>query len=132
VREPFGTGATALTFGGTRRSMLPGPAGDLEVAQAASGARNVSAFFADPSQRVEGDAFSYAYAEVVATSGRRLAAQARVRDAVAAGAAFTAEVARRVLAGALAGAWTPGQLFGGDLFPQVTGVTVTSLTDERV
>jgi hypothetical protein len=124
VRAPFGTGATVLTFGGTRRTMLPGPAGDLEVARLASGAANVSAYFADPSQRVDGDEFSYAYAEVVAKE-RRLAAQARAEDGVKAGAALAAEVARRVLDGAKAGAWTPGRLFGKDLFREATGATVT-------
>jgi hypothetical protein len=127
VGAPFGTGATVLDFGGARRLMLPGPAGDLEAARLASGAPNVSAYFADPGQRVDGDGFSYAYAEVVAESGRRLAAQLRVDDGVGAGAAVAAEVARRVLAGAPAGAWTPGRLFGRGLFPVATGATVTAL-----
>ena len=48
VRAPFGTGATVLNFGGARRTMLPGPAGDLEAARLASGAANVSAYFGDP------------------------------------------------------------------------------------
>jgi short subunit dehydrogenase-like uncharacterized protein len=128
VRAAFGAGATVLNFGGARRSMLPGPAGDLEVARLASGAANVSAYFGDPTQRVDGDGFSYAYAEVVARSGRRLAAQARAGDGVQAGAAFAAEVARRLLLGAPAGAWTPGRLFGKDLFSAVTGATVTPLS----
>ena len=127
VRAPFGTGATVLTFGGARRKMLPGPAGDLEAARLASGAANVSAYFGDPAQRVDGDDFSYAYAEVVAGSGRRLVAQLQVGDGVQAGAAFAAEVARRVLAGAPAGTWTPGRLFGPDLFSAVTGATLTRL-----
>jgi hypothetical protein len=50
------------------------------------------------------DTRRYAYAEVVGGSGRRLAAQAQVGDGVEAGAAFAAEVARRVLAGGPAGA----------------------------
>jgi short subunit dehydrogenase-like uncharacterized protein len=131
VRAPFGTGATVLTFGGARRTMLPGPAGDLEVARLASGAANVSAYFADPSQRVDGDEFSYAYAEVVLKDGKR-AAQARAGDGVKAGAAFAAEVARRVLDGTKAGAWTPGRLFGKDLFAKSTGATVTRLDTEEV
>jgi short subunit dehydrogenase-like uncharacterized protein len=130
VRAPFGTGATVLDFGGARRPMLPGPAGDLEVARLASGAANVSAYFADPSERVDGAEFSYAYAEVVTRSGRRLAAQSQTGDGVRAGAAFAAEVARLVLAGAPAGAWTPGRLFGSDLFQAVTGATVTRLSGE--
>ena len=68
VRAPFGTGATVLAFGGARRNMLPGPAGDLEAARLASGAANVSAYFGDPAQRIDGD-FSYAYAEVVSRVG---------------------------------------------------------------
>jgi hypothetical protein len=130
TRAPFGTGATVLNFGGARRTMLPGPVGDLEVARLASGAANVSAYFGDPAERVEGEKFSYAYAEVVARSGRRLAAQAQVGDGVEAGAAFAAEIARRVLAGAPAGAWTPGRLYGAGLFQEVTGATVTPLPGE--
>jgi short subunit dehydrogenase-like uncharacterized protein len=132
VHAPFGTGAMQLSFGGARRSMLPGPAGDLEAARLASGAANVSAYFGDPAHRGDGDGFSYAYAEVVARSGRLLAAQARVGDGVGAGAAFAAEVARRVLAGAPSGAWTPGRLFGRDLFQAVTGATVTPPLREPV
>lgn len=127
VHAPFGTGAAVLNFGGKRRSMLPGPAGDLEAARLASGAANVSAYFGDPAERVDGDGFSYAYAEVVSGSGRRLAAQVRVGDGVEAGAAFAAEVARRTISGAPAGAWTPGRLFGKALFQAVTGATVSPL-----
>jgi len=97
-----------------------------------SGAPNVNAYFADPSRRVDGDGFSYSYAEVFAASGRRLAAQARVGDGVAAGAAIAAEVTRRVLAGAPTGAWTPGRLFGAGLFREATGATVTRLAAEVV
>ncbi len=132
VRAPFGTGGTELNFGGARRAMLPGPAGDLEAARLASGAANVSAYFGDPAQRVDGGEFSYAFAEVVAGSGRRLAAQLQAGDGVRAGAAFAAEVARRVLAGVPAGAWTPGRLFGPDLFQAVTGATVTRLSGQAV
>ena len=128
VRAPLGIGAAVLEFGGVRRSMLPVPAGDLEVARLASGAANVSAYFADPAQRVDDDGFSYAYAEVVAGSGRRLAVQARVGDGLRAGAAYAAEVARRVLAGTSAGAFTPGMLFGKDLFAAVTGATRASVS----
>jgi NAD(P)-dependent dehydrogenase (short-subunit alcohol dehydrogenase family) len=125
VRAPLGSGAAVLEIGGARRSMLPGPAGDLEVARLASGAANVSAYFADPGRRADDGADSYAYAEVVAGSGRRLAAQARVDDGVRAGAAYAAEVARRILAGAPPGAFTPGRLFGKDLFAAATGATLS-------
>jgi hypothetical protein len=94
----------------------------------ASGAPNVSAYFADPSRRVDGDGLSYAYAEVVAGSDTRLAAQAHVADGVRAGAAYAAEVARLILDGVPAGAFTPGRLFGKDLFAAVTGATRTSVS----
>jgi hypothetical protein len=131
VRAPFGTGKAVLTFGGAQRTMLPGPAGDLEAARLASGAANVSAYFADPSQRVDGDEFSYAYAEAVLKDKKR-AAQARAGDGVKVGAAFAAEVARLVLNGARAGAWTPGRLFGKDLFRAATGASVERLDTEEV
>ena len=132
VHAPLGTGATMLEFGAVRRWMLPGPLGDLEAAHRASGAPNVSAYFADPARRVDGDGFAYAYAEVVAGSGRRLAAQARVGDGVRAGAAYAAEVARRILTGTPAGAFLPGGLFGKELFAAVTGATTTALPVGRV
>src|SRR6185369_14462565 len=128
VRDKFGTGATVLTIGGAQRTMLPGPAGDLEVARLASGAANVCAYFADPSQRVDGDEFSYAYAEVVLKDVKRTA-QAQAGDGVKAGAALAAEVARRVLESPNKGAWTPGRLFGKDLFKQATGAIVTRLEE---
>ena len=48
VREPLGSGAAVLTFGGAQRQMLPGPVGDLEAARLASGAANVVAYITDP------------------------------------------------------------------------------------
>jgi short subunit dehydrogenase-like uncharacterized protein len=48
VREPLGSGATVLTFGGAQRQMLPGPVGDVETARLASGAANVVAYIANP------------------------------------------------------------------------------------
>ena len=39
--------------------------------------------------------------------------------------AIAAETARRVLAGARPGAWTPGQLFGAALVTDATGAQVT-------
>ena len=48
VREPLGSGATVVTFGGAERQMLPGPVGDLETARLASGAANVVAYIANP------------------------------------------------------------------------------------
>src|SRR5215468_2208926 len=54
VREPLGSGATVLTFGGGQRQMLPGPVGDLETARLASGAANVVAYIANPTAHVAG------------------------------------------------------------------------------
>jgi short subunit dehydrogenase-like uncharacterized protein len=48
VREAFGNGATALTFGGAQRPVLPGPVGDLEAARIASNAPNVVAYIEAP------------------------------------------------------------------------------------
>jgi short subunit dehydrogenase-like uncharacterized protein len=130
LRAPLGTGATVVSFGGARRPVLPAAVGDLEAAQRASGARNVVAYVVNPAERTHSDEFSYAYAEVVGASGRRLAAQLRVGEGVRAGAAVAAETTRRVLAGTPAGAWTPGRLFGPGLFTDITGATVTSLARE--
>jgi len=131
VRQPLGTGATTLTFGGARRPMLPGPVGDLEAARLASGAGNVVAFIADPTRDATGDGHSYAYAEVADAAGRQLAAELRVGEGVRASAAIAAETARRVLAGATPGAWTPGRLFGAGLVTDATGACVELLTVQR-
>jgi hypothetical protein len=54
VREPLGSGAAILTFGGAQRQMLPGPVGDLEAARLASGAANVVAYISDPATASSG------------------------------------------------------------------------------
>jgi saccharopine dehydrogenase (NAD+, L-lysine-forming) len=123
VREALGRGATVLTFGGAQRRMLPGPVGDLEAARLASGAANVVAYIADPAAP-SGGAGSCTWAEVVTPGGDRAVAELVTGEGVRATAAIAAETARRVLAGAKPGAWTPGRLFGAAL--------VTDATDARV
>jgi hypothetical protein len=113
-----------LTFGGAQRPMLPGPVGDLEAARLASGAANAVAYIADPAAPSSGTG-SCAWAEVVAPDGHIAAAELVTGEGVRATAAIAAETARRVLAGAKPGAWTPGQLFGAALVSDATGARVT-------
>jgi hypothetical protein len=124
VREALGSGATVLTFGGAQRQMLPGPVGDLEAAERASGAANVVAYIADPAAPSSGTG-SCTWAEVVAPDGRIAVAELVAGEGVRATAAIAAETARRVLAGAKPGAWTPGRLFGAALVTDATGAQVT-------
>jgi saccharopine dehydrogenase (NAD+, L-lysine-forming) len=124
VREALGIGATVLTFGGAQRPMLPGPVGDLETARLASGAANVVAYIADPAAPGSGTG-SCTWAEVVAPDGGIGVAELVAGEGVRATAAIAAETARRVLAGAKPGAWTPGQLFGAALVTDATGAQVT-------
>jgi short subunit dehydrogenase-like uncharacterized protein len=124
VREALGSGATVLTFGGAQRQMLPGPVGDLEAAERASGAANVVAYIADPAAPGSGTG-SCTWAEVVAPDGRIAVAELVAGEGVRATAAIAAETARRVLAGAKPGAWTPGRLFGAALVTDATGAQVT-------
>src|SRR6185437_3859005 len=124
VREALGSGATVLTFGGGERQMLPGPVGDLETARLASGAADVVAYIANPAAPGSANG-SYAWAEAVGPGGQALTAELRAGEGVLATAAIAAETARRVLAGASPGAWTPGQLFGAALVTDATGAQVT-------
>ena len=124
VQEALGSGAAVLTFGGAQRQMLPGPVGDLEAARLASGAANVVAYIADPAAPGSGTG-SCTWAEVVAPGGRSAVAELVTGEGVRATAAIAAETARRVLAGAKPGAWTPGQLFGAALVTDATGAQVT-------
>jgi saccharopine dehydrogenase (NAD+, L-lysine-forming) len=124
VREPFGSGATVLAFGGAERQMLPGPVGDLETARLASGAANVVAYIAGPAADITGTD-SYAWAEVAGPDGQALTAELHTGEGVRAAAAIAAETARRVLAGVKPGAWTPGRLFGPALVTDATGAQVT-------
>ena len=124
VREALGRGATVLTFGGAQRRMLPGPVGDLEAAKLASGAANVVAYIADPTAP-SGGTGSCTWAEVVAPGGHSAVAELVTGEGVRATAAIAAETARRVLAGAKPGAWTPGRLFGAALVTDATDARVT-------
>jgi saccharopine dehydrogenase (NAD+, L-lysine-forming) len=124
VREPLGSGAAILTFGGAQRQMLPGPVGDLEAARLASGAANVVAYIADPAAPSSGTS-SCTWAEVVTPGGHIAVAELVAGEGVRATAAIAAETARRVLAGAKPGAWTPGQLFGADFATDAIGAQVT-------
>jgi short subunit dehydrogenase-like uncharacterized protein len=120
VRESLGSGATVVTFGGAERQMLPGPVGDLETARLASGAASVVAYIENPAAR-RGGTDSWAWAEVTGPDGRIASAELRTGEGISATAAIAAETARRVLAGAAPGAWTPGSLFGADLVTDATG-----------
>jgi hypothetical protein len=124
VREPLGSGATVLTFGGASRRMLPGPVGDLEAARRASGAPDVVAYIADPAAPVSGRD-SCAWAEVVASDGTRAVAELVAGEGLSATAAIAAETTARVLAGAGPGAWTAGRLLGP---PSVTGAAGARVT----
>jgi short subunit dehydrogenase-like uncharacterized protein len=123
VREPLGSGATVLTFGGAARPVFPAPLGDLEAARRASGAADVVAYQQDPSAGTAGSE-SVAWAEVTGRDGQVQTAELRTGEGVRATAAIAAETARRVLAGAAPGAWTPGALFGAALVPEATGARI--------
>src|SRR4051794_30484146 len=127
IREPLGSGATVLTFGGAHRRMLPGPVGDLEAARRASGAPDVVAYIADPAAPVSGTS-SCAWAEVAAADGTSAVAELVAGEGLRATAAIAAETAVCVLAGAAPGAWTAGQLLGPAL---VTGATAAQVTVDR-
>jgi short subunit dehydrogenase-like uncharacterized protein len=124
VREPLGTGATVLTFGGEGRSVFPGPVGDLEAARMASGAPEVVAYVPDPSAR-GADSASYAWAEVSWPDGRVETAELRLGDGNAATASIAAETVAQVLAREGSGAWTPCRLFGAALLTQATDARIT-------
>ncbi len=124
VREPLGSGATVLTFGGAQRQMLPGPVGDLETARLASGAPDVVAYIENPAAR-RGGTDSWTWAEVTGQDGRVASAELRTGEGVRATAAIAAETTQRVLAGAAPGAWTPGSLFGAGLVTDATSAQVT-------
>lgn len=119
AREPLGSGATVVSFGGAQRQVIPAPVGDLEAARVASGAPEVIAYVA--ADRGTEDA-SHTWAEVTWPDGRSAAAELRLGDGSQATVAIAAETAERVLAGAAAGAWTPCRLFGAELLTDATGV----------
>jgi saccharopine dehydrogenase (NAD+, L-lysine-forming) len=123
VREPLGTGATVLSFGGAQRRVFPGPVADLEAARMASGAPDVLAYVPEPSER-GAESASYAWAEVTWPDGRVDTAELQLGDGNRATAAIAAETTARVLARNGSGAWTPCRRFGAAL--------VTEATDARV
>jgi short subunit dehydrogenase-like uncharacterized protein len=124
VREPLGSGATVLAFGGAHRRMLPGPVGDLEAAMRASGAPDVVAYVADPAEPVSGTG-SFAWAEVTDSDGNSAVAELAVGEGLRATAAIAAETVVHVLAGAAPGAWTAGRLLGPTLVTRTTGAQVS-------
>ena len=124
VRQPLGSGATVLTFGGAHRRMVPAPVGDLEAARRASGAPDVVAYIADPAGPINGTG-SCAWAEVLTPEGSRAVAELVTGQGLRATAAIAAETTRRILAGAPPGAWTAGGLFGPALVTDATGAQVT-------
>jgi hypothetical protein len=124
VREPLGSGATMLTFGGAERQMLPGPVGDLETARLASGAASVVAYIENPASRGSGTG-SYTWAEVVGRDGQTLTAELCAGEGVSETAAIASETTQRVLAGAKPGAWTVGQLFGASLVTEATDAQIS-------
>jgi len=123
VREPLGSGATVLTFGGVQRQMLPGPVGDLVTARLASGAANVVAYIENPAARGGGTG-SYTWAEVVGRDRQTLTAELRAGEGVSETAAIAAETTQRVLSGCKPGSWTAGQLFGAGLVTDATSARV--------
>jgi short subunit dehydrogenase-like uncharacterized protein len=124
ARDPLGTGATVLSFGGAQRLVLPGPVGDLEAARTASAAPAVIAYVPDLSAR-GADGASYAWAEVTWPDGRVETAELRLGDGNRATAAIAAETTARVLGQDGAGAWTPCQRYGAALVTEATDATVT-------
>jgi cellulase/cellobiase CelA1 len=81
------------------------------------------AYIADPAAPGSGTG-SYTWAEATGPDGQTFTAELRVGEGVRATAAIAAETARRVLAGARPGAWTPGLLFGAGLITDATGAEV--------
>jgi short subunit dehydrogenase-like uncharacterized protein len=124
AREPLGTGATVLSFGGAQRRVFPGPVGDLEAARIASGAPEVVAYVPEPSDRGVESA-SYAWAEVTWPDGGVDTAELRMGDGNRATAAIAAETTARVLAQDGAGAWTPCRRFGAAWVTEATDARVT-------
>jgi saccharopine dehydrogenase (NAD+, L-lysine-forming) len=132
VRAPLGTGATTLTFAGMDWNALPVPLGDLAAARRITGAADVIAYRAAPATGADLNRTSYAYAEITDTGGRQAAAELRTGEGFAVTAAVAAETVTRLLRGTAApGAWTPGQLLGGDLLDHIPGTTITVTAGSR-
>jgi short subunit dehydrogenase-like uncharacterized protein len=127
ITEPLGSGATQILFDGRPCQVIPAPVGDMEAARRASGAADVTAYFAAPGQHLGQDAVSYAYADVKASDGAMAASLAIVGDGMAATAAIAAATVRRLLdddPARAAGAWTPGARYGQDLVTSCCDITI--------
>jgi short subunit dehydrogenase-like uncharacterized protein len=128
VHEPLGSGARQMLLDGHAWRVIPAPVGDLETARRASTAPDVTAYFAAPGQRPGQPGVSYAYADIQDADGTLAGNLAVLGDAMAATAAIAAAVTCRVLAdepARVAGAWTPGALYGQDLLANACDVTIT-------
>ncbi|MER6126218.1 saccharopine dehydrogenase NADP-binding domain-containing protein [Streptomyces sp. NPDC001795] len=123
VRAPLGEGATALTFGGAIRTVIPVPAGDLEAAREASGAPEVTAYAA-PRGSGTSDGRSHAYAELTDTDGRMHTAELTTGEGFAFTTAVATATAARLLDSPPPGAWTAARLLGAEL--------VASLPDTKI
>ena len=129
VHEPLGSGARQMLLDGHAWQVIPAPVGDLETARRASSAPDVTAYFAAPGQRPGPTGVSYAYADIQDVDGTMAGSLAVLGDAMATTAAIAAAIVCRVLAdepARVAGAWTPGTLYGQDLITDACDVTVTS------
>jgi short subunit dehydrogenase-like uncharacterized protein len=129
VYEPLGSGARQMLLDGHAWQVIPAPVGDLETARRASSAPDVTAYFAAPGQRPGPTGVSYAYADIQDVDGTMAGSLAVLGDAMATTAAIAAAIVCRVLAdepARVAGAWTPGTLYGQDLITDACDVTVTS------
>ena len=128
VHEPLGSGARQMLLDGHTWQVIPAPVGDLETARRASSAPDVTAYFAAPGQRPGPAGVSYAYADIQDADGTMAGSLAVLGDATAATAAIAAAIVCRVLANEparVAGAWTPGTLYGQDLITDACDVTIT-------
>ncbi|MET8630446.1 saccharopine dehydrogenase NADP-binding domain-containing protein [Kitasatospora sp. NPDC004669] len=123
VRFPLGEGATALTFGGASRTVIPVPTGDLEAARDAGGAPDVTAYAA-PRGGAGTDGRSYAYAELTAGDGRRHVAELSTGEGFAFTAALAAAVAATLLDGPPPGARTAARLLGAERVATLPATTI--------
>ncbi|MCW7940628.1 hypothetical protein AAW14_00815 [Streptomyces hygroscopicus] len=123
VRAPLGEGATTLTFGGTTRTVIPVPVGDLEAARQASGALDVTAY-AVPRGSGDPEDRSYGYAQITDADGRIHVAELSTGEGFAFTGALAAETATRLLDGPPPGAWTAARLLGAERVAALPGTTI--------
>ncbi|WP_216905719.1 saccharopine dehydrogenase NADP-binding domain-containing protein [Nocardia noduli] len=116
--SPFGSGQIHITFGGHDWTVLPAPTADLDVAHRLTAAPEVTAYFAAPGNRPAAPTpTSYVHIEIdtATETFTRTVALGRGAEATAAIAAtLTLRLLDSDLA-TIAGAWTPGALFGPEL-----------------